>query len=63
MGDDIYELRVRGQEGHIRILYFFYHKDEIIFTHGFVKKTNKLPQQEKKLAIQRKQIYLERLKE
>jgi len=24
VGNDIFELRFRGQEGHIRILYFFY---------------------------------------
>jgi len=32
IGDDIYELRFEGKEGTIRVLYFFYHKDEIIFT-------------------------------
>lgn len=62
IGDNIFELRVRGQDGHLRFLYFFYDKSEIVFTHGFKKETNKIPKKEKDTAIKRKQIYLERLK-
>jgi phage-related protein len=60
IGNGIYELRVRGQEGHIRVLYFFFQRKEIIFTNGFIKKTNKVPKKEKDLAELRKQSYLER---
>jgi len=63
IGDDIYELRFRGQEGHIRILYFFYHQNTIVLANGFIKKTNKVPSKEKQLAIQRRQAYLIRTKE
>ena len=38
IGNGIYELRVRGQEGQIRILYFFFQQEKIIFTNGFIKK-------------------------
>jgi len=58
--DDVFELRVRGQEGHIRILYFFYYRQEIVFTNGFIKKTDKIPIKEIQLAKQRKQRFLER---
>lgn len=46
MKNDIFELRFRSTEGHIRILYFFFHKKGIIFTNGFKKKTNKTPKKE-----------------
>ncbi len=62
IGNDIYELRVRGQEGHIRVLYFFFCQETVIFTNGFVKKTNKTPKKEKQLALSRKKIYFERMK-
>ncbi len=57
IGDEIYELRFEGREGAIRVLYFF-HKNEIIFTNGFKKKTYKIPQREKELAIERRKLFL-----
>ncbi len=62
MGDDIYELRFRGQEGHMRVLYFFYHENTIILVNGFVKKTGKIPSKEKELAAERRKLFIERLK-
>lgn len=56
--DDIYELRFEGFEGTIRVLYFFFHKDEIIFTNGFIKKSNKTPKNEKGLALERRRLFL-----
>lgn len=44
--NDIYELRIKTKKKKIRILYFFYNRGVIIFTHGFVKKTRKIPQSE-----------------
>ena len=38
----IRELRVQRQSNQYRILYFFYHRNEIILLHGFKKKTQKL---------------------
>lgn len=60
IGDDIYELRFEGKEGAIRVLYFFYYKNEIVFTNGFIKKSNRIPKREKELAIERKKSFLER---
>ena len=62
IGKGIYELRVRGQEGQVRVLYFFFQHETIIFTNGFIKKTNKVSKKEKDLAELRKQAYLERIK-
>ena len=58
VGDDIFELRFSGNEGAIRILYFFFKAEKVIFTNGFVKKTDKLPAHEKVIAVQRKNSYL-----
>ena len=59
VGDDLFELWFKGQEGQIRILYFFFHQDYAVLVHGFVKKTQKLPQDEKKLAVKRRKDFLE----
>lgn len=60
LGDDIFELRFEGIEGTIRILYFFFYNNQIIFTNGFIKKSNKTPVQEKEAALQRRKTYFER---
>lgn len=58
IGDKIHELRFEGREGTIRVLYFFFQKNEIMFTNGFVKKSNKTPKKEKALAIERRKLFL-----
>lgn len=58
IGDKIFELRFVGREGAVRVLYFFYHRDEAILTNGFLKKSNQTPKGEKRLAIQRREQYL-----
>ena len=40
----LFELRIRGKQ-EVRILYTFY-KNKIIFLHGFIKKSAKIPQKE-----------------
>jgi phage-related protein len=62
IGDEIFELRFKGQEGNIRVLYFFFHQGKAIFTNGFIKKTAKLPIKERTLAIERRKEFLERHK-
>ena len=59
VGDGIFELRFSGSEGAVRVLYFFFEGNKIIFTNGFIKKTDKLPQHEKQIAIQRKNSFLQ----
>lgn len=62
IGDEIFELRFKGQEGNVRILYFFFHQDKAIFTNGFIKKSAKLPEKERTLAIRRRKEFLEKHK-
>ncbi|OGX05326.1 MAG: hypothetical protein A3G87_07890 [Omnitrophica bacterium RIFCSPLOWO2_12_FULL_50_11] len=60
IGDEILELRFKGREGAIRVLYFFFHQDRAIFTNGFIKKSDKTPKNEREVAIQRRKLFLER---
>ena len=62
IGDDIYELRVCGIEGQIRVLYFFVVDDNVILVNGFIKKTWEVPRKEIDVAQQRRKAYLERHK-
>ena len=62
LGNDIYELRFKGQEGHVRVLHFFYHDNKIILTNGFIKKTNRTPKKEIELAKKRRELYINRNK-
>jgi len=48
---NLYELRIRGQQ-EVRIFYCF-HRNQIIFVHAFVKKSQKTPQKEINTAISR----------
>lgn len=58
--DGIFELRFSGKEGKIRVLYFFFHKNKAIFTNGFIKKTQKTPKQQLRLAIKDRKSFLEK---
>lgn len=56
----IFELRFRGKEGQIRVLFFFYRRKQIILLHGFIKKKQKTPSKEVKIALERKNEYINR---
>ncbi|MBZ0165534.1 MAG: type II toxin-antitoxin system RelE/ParE family toxin [Candidatus Omnitrophica bacterium] len=56
----IYELRFRGIEGHVRVLYFFYHQHKAVFTNGFIKKSGLVPVKKIQTAKKRKKVYLQR---
>ena len=60
LGNGIFELRGKQGSNLSRILYFFYCDGKIILTNGFVKKTQKTPVNELKLAQNRRNDYLER---
>jgi len=47
----LFELRISGKQ-EIRIFYSF-HKSQILLLHGFVKKSQKIPQKEIKIALQK----------
>lgn len=53
MKSNLFELRVRGQQ-EVRIFYTF-KKGEIILLHGFIKKSQHIPQCEFKQAIKKLQ--------
>ena len=58
--DGIFELRVKFGSNITRVLYFFASGKRIILTNGFVKKTQKTPRKEIKLAKRRRKDFLER---
>lgn len=62
LGEGIFELRFKGKEGQIRVLFFFFYGKRIIFTNGFVKKTPKTPRKEIELALKRRSDFLIRIK-
>lgn len=58
LGKGIFELRFGGIEGSIRVMYFFLDQNTVIFTNAFIKKTDKIPKSEYKLAIERRKIII-----
>ena len=52
VADGLFELRVRGTQD-IRFLYTF-HGRRIVILHGFVKKSDRIPQREMEMALQKK---------
>lgn len=63
LGDGIYEIRAKVASDITRVLYFFVINKKIILTNGFVKKTQKTPDNEIALAKKYRKDYLERNKE
>ena len=57
LGSGIWEIRSRLANRIARTL-FFVHQEEIILLHSFVKKTKKTPNEDRALALRRKNAYL-----
>lgn len=53
----IFELRITGSL-QVRLLFFQYDQNTFVVTNAFVKKTNKTPQKEIKLAVSRKKEFI-----
>ena len=53
MGSGLFELRPKGKEGIARLFYCAVVSRKIIFLHGFIKKTQKTPKKELKIAVRR----------
>jgi len=53
MGKGLYEIRAKGKEGIGRSLFCTVKGKEVIILHSFIKKTQKTPQKELKLARRR----------
>ncbi|MFH0790213.1 MAG: type II toxin-antitoxin system RelE/ParE family toxin [Candidatus Omnitrophota bacterium] len=58
--DDLWEIRTQFGGNTFRILGFFDGANLIVVCHGFVKKTQKTPQEDIKTAQQRKKDYFNR---
>ena len=52
--DNLFELRINGKNAIVRLFYCYRKNRIIIILHGFVKKTQKIPRRELKIAIDRK---------
>jgi phage-related protein len=50
---NLFEIRVKDKKGQFRVIYFVKKKDAIYILHAFRKKTQKLPEKEKKLILKR----------
>jgi len=50
MGDGLFELRIKGPEGIARVFYCTLVGQRIVMLHGFIKKSEKTPPKELKLA-------------
>lgn len=50
LGDGLFELRVKSKEGIARVFYGTHIGQRIVILHGFVKKTEKTPPRELKIA-------------
>ncbi len=58
--DDIYELRVKTKNKQLRFLCFFYGDQLIVVTHGFVKKSDKVQDNQIKKAIEYRKNFLKK---
>lgn len=59
IGDGLYELRA-GRRETARVLWFFVAGARIVLVHGFMKKTNRIPEVHRAMAVSRKEDYLRR---
>ena len=61
--DGIYELRIKQGSDISRVLYFFFIGKKIVLTNGFVKKAQKTPPEQIRLAKSYRADYINRTKE
>lgn len=59
--NEIFEMRCKFGSNITRVLYFFYYEGKIIMTNGFVKKTQKTPKEEIRIAKDRRKDFIERV--
>jgi len=50
IGDGLFEIRLKGQEGIARVFYCTFKGKEIIMLYSFIKKTQKAPKNELEIA-------------
>lgn len=61
LGDGIFELRAKVGSNISRVMYFFVIGNQAILTHGFIKKTQKIPPRELQRAKDIRADYIKRL--
>ena len=54
LGDKLFEIRVKAKEGIGRSIFCYQKGNKIIILHSFIKKTQKTPQKDLKIALIRK---------
>jgi phage-related protein len=54
LGDGLFEVRAKGQEGIGRSLFCYTNGKVIVILHSFIKKTQKTPKKELEIALTRK---------
>ena len=59
--DGIFEIRCKVGSNISRVLYFFYYGEKIILTNGFIKKTQKTPIEQIKIAKEFRADYKRRM--
>ena len=61
LDDGIFEIRCTVGNNITRVVYIFYYEGKIILTNGFIKKTQKIPSGQIKLAKRRRADFQERM--
>jgi len=60
MEGDLWELRARAGTDQYRIIYFLFTGGTFVLLHGFVKKTDRIPQRDLETARVRRRDFLSR---
>jgi len=58
LGDKLYEVRAKDQNGIYRVIYFAYTGKQFVMLHGFTKKTQKTPPKEIEVAKKRMEKFI-----
>jgi phage-related protein len=61
--ESLFELRVSGEQNIYRVLYFHFTGRTFVLVHAFTKKTQRTPEKEIKIALQRLRDHKKRKKE
>ena len=57
LGKGLFQIAIETEKKWPRIIFFYYEQNQIVYLHGFIKKTNKTPRREIEIAEQRKKDF------
>jgi phage-related protein len=60
--DELWELRTKYDQNYYRVIFFHFQNGMFVLLHAFIKKTQKIPEREIKVALNRLNRYKERRK-